>query len=67
MESVVRRANAPRLRHYPAVAARCAESGAIYAACVTRDLNVEHKSCDREFVAFKQCIQKAAAEMKVRL
>lgn len=65
MESV-RRANA-RLRQYPAHLVKCADSGAAYAACVTRDLNVEHRACDREFQAFRQCVQKAAADMKVRL
>lgn len=65
MESV-RRANA-RLRNYPTYLAKCADSGAVYAACVTRDLNVEHRVCDKEFQAFRQCVQKAAADMKVRL
>lgn len=65
MESV-RRANV-RLRQYPAHLAKCADSAAAYAACVTRDLNVEHKSCDAQFQTFKQCVQKAAADAKVRL
>lgn len=65
MESV-RRANA-RLRNYPAYMAKCADTAAVYAACVTRDLNVEHRACDKEFVAFRQCVQRAAAEARVRL
>lgn len=62
----VRKANA-RFRQYPIVLAKCSESAAIYAACVTRDLNVTHKVCDVEFMAFKQCLQRAASDMKTKL
>lgn len=65
MESV-RRAN-NRLRNYPIYLAKCSESAALYAACVTRDLNVERGICEKEFVVFKQCVQKAASDMKVRI
>lgn len=65
MESV-RRAN-NRLRNYPIYLAKCSQTAGVYAACVTRDLNVERGICEKEFVAFKQCVQKAASEMKVRL
>lgn len=65
MESV-RRANG-RLRNYPAYLAKCSQSAAVYAACVTRDLNVERSICDKEFLVFKQCVQKAASDIKVRL
>lgn len=62
----VRKANS-RIRQYPILLAKCSESGAVYAACVTRDLNVNHKVCDKEFQKFKQCLQKAASEMKIKL
>lgn len=65
MESV-RRAGA-RLKQYPAHVAKCADSAGAYAACVTRDLNVEHRACDREFRAFRECLQKVATEAKTRL
>lgn len=65
MESV-RKANA-RMHYYPILLTKCAASGAVYAACVTRDLNVNHKVCDKEFIKFKQCLQKVASEMKTKL
>lgn len=46
---------------------KCSESAAVYAACVTRDLNVSHRACDKEFSDFKQCLQKAAQQMKTKL
>lgn len=65
MESV-KKAN-QRLRNYPILLAKCSVSAAAYAACVTTDLNVSHKSCDQEFQQFKQCLQKAASDMKTKL
>lgn len=65
MESV-RKAN-QRLKQYPLLLGKCSESGAVYAACVTRDLNVSHRACEKEFSDFKKCLQKAAMEMKTKL
>lgn len=65
MESV--RKAKQRLRNYPILLGKCAETATIYAACVSRDLNVQHKSCDKEFQLFKECLQKASKEMKTRL
>lgn len=65
MESV-RKAN-QRLKQYPIILGKCSESAAIYAACVTRDLNVSHRLCEKEFVEFKKCLQKVAHEMKTKL
>lgn len=56
-----------RFRQYPVLLAKCSESAAIYAACVTRDLNVNHKVCDKEFTEFKRCLQKAASDMKTKI
>ncbi|XP_058461669.1 uncharacterized protein LOC131436779 [Malaya genurostris] len=65
MESV-RKAN-QRLRSYPILLGKCSVAAAAYAACVTTDLNVSHKVCEQEFQLFKQCLQKAASDMKTRL
>lgn len=65
MESI-RKANI-RIRNYPIVLAKCSNSAAVYAACVTQDLNIKHKICDKEFQAFKMCLQKVANEMKTKL
>lgn len=65
MESV-RKAN-QRLRKYPILLGKCSDKAAIYAACVTRDFNVQHKICEKEFQEFKNCLQKAASEMKTKL
>ncbi|XP_053671475.1 uncharacterized protein LOC128721722 [Anopheles nili] len=65
MESV-KRAN-QRLRSYPLLIAQCSVAAAAYAACVTTDLNVAHRTCDKEFHNFKECMQKAAIERKTKL
>lgn len=65
MESV--RKAKQRLRNYPILLGKCAESATVYAACVTRDSNVQHKTCDKEFQLFKDCLKSAAKEMKTKL
>lgn len=65
MESV--RKARQRLSNYPALLAKCSVQGAAYAACVTQDFNVKKEACEKEFVAFKECLQKAAVEMKTKL
>lgn len=65
MESV--RKAKQRLRNYPILLGKCAESATVYAACVTRDLNIQHKTCEKEFQLFKVCLQKASTEMKTKL
>lgn len=65
MESV-RKAN-QRLRNYPVLLAKCSVAAAAYATCVTTDLNVAHRVCDKEFQQFQLCLQKAAREMGTKL
>jgi len=65
MESV-RKAN-QRMRNYPIIIGKCAAVGATYAACVTKDFNVAHKACDKEFQQFKDCMRRVAMEMKTKL
>lgn len=65
MESV-RKAH-QRMRNYPILLAKCAESSTVYAACVSRDFNVKHLTCDKEFQLFQKCLQQAAKEMKTRI
>lgn len=65
MESV--RKAKQRLKQYPIMLGKCSESAAIYAACVTRDLNVSHRLCEKEFVEFKKCLRNVAQQMKTKL
>lgn len=48
-----------RLQQYPALIAKCSASASKYAICVTRDLNVQHNACEKEFREFKECLKKA--------
>lgn len=65
MESV--RKAKQRMRNYPILLGKCAESAKVYAVCVSRDLNVQHKTCEKEFQLFKECLQRAAKEMTTKL
>lgn len=65
MESV-RKAN-QRLRNYPVLLAKCSVAAAAYAKCVTSDLNVSHRVCDKEFQQFQQCLQRVSREMGTKL
>lgn len=65
MESV--RKARQRMSNYPTLLAKCSVQGAAYAACVTQDFNVKQGACEKEFVTFKQCLKKAAVEMKTKL
>lgn len=49
-----------RLQKYSTFIAKCSHSASIYAACVTRDLNVKQNICEKEFVEFKNCLNEAA-------
>lgn len=65
MESV--RKAKQRLRNYPVLIGKCSTTAATYAACVTRDLDVQKNVCDKEFQLFKKCLQEQAKTMKTRL
>ncbi|XP_030557676.1 uncharacterized protein LOC115760481 [Drosophila novamexicana] len=65
MESV-RKANT-RLRNYPILLTRCAEQASLYAACVSREINVQPKICENEFKEFLNCMRKTAKELKTKL
>lgn len=56
-----------RMRQYPMLLGKCSVQAGAYAACVTQDFNVSHKACDNEFNLFKECLKKAAADMKTKL
>lgn len=55
------------MRQYPMLLGKCSLQAGSYAACVTQDFNVAHKACDKEFNLFKECLQKAAVDMKTKL
>lgn len=65
MESV--RKAKDRLKSYPILIAKCSSSAAQYAACVTRDLDIQKHACDKEFQEFKKCLVDQAKNMKTRL
>lgn len=65
MESV--RKAKDRLSKYPILVAKCSSSAAQYAACVTRDLDIQKHACDKEFQQFKKCLFEQAKGMKTRL
>lgn len=56
-----------RLAKYPVLVAKCSSAAAVYAACVTRDLDIQKHACDKEFQAFKQCLVAQAKAMKTRM
>lgn len=49
-----------RLQNYPILMTKCSTAASTYAACVTRDLNVKHNICEKEFLEFKKCLNEAA-------
>jgi len=56
-----------RLNKYPVLIAKCSTSAAQYAACVTRDVDIQKHACDKEFQHFKKCLFEQAKAMKTRL
>lgn len=56
-----------RLKNYPILLGKCAATAGVYAKCVTADFNVQHRACEKEFVEFKQCLERAAKDMKTKL
>lgn len=62
----LRKAN-QRLKNYPLLLGQCATSASAYAKCVTVDFDVKQGACEKEFAEFRQCLQKAAKEMKTKL
>lgn len=65
MESV--RKAKDRLSKYPIFVAKCSTTAAQYAACVTRDLDIQKSACDKEFQQFKKCLVEQSRAMKIRL
>lgn len=56
-----------RLSKYPLLVAKCSSTATLYAACVTRDMNIKQQACDKEFREFKKCLVEQAKAMKTRL
>lgn len=54
-----------RLQQTPALIAQCSAAATKYAICVSRDLNVKHLACEKEFAEFKQCLKEAAKRKTV--
>lgn len=62
----LRKAN-QRLKNYPILLGKCATSASVYAKCVTADFNVKQGACEKEFIDFRACLQRAAKDMKTKL
>lgn len=56
-----------RLAKYPVLIAKCSTVAAQYASCVTRDLDIQKHSCEKEFQQFRKCLAEQAKAMKTRL
>lgn len=65
MESVLKARQ--RLRRYPELLVECSAPAAAYATCVLAKENIKRVDCDREFQEFRQCMQRAAHRMGMRL
>lgn len=65
MESVTRAKN--RFKQYPLILSKCKAEASNYAKCVLKKGSVELNDCTEEFRSFKNCLQKAAANLKTRL
>ena len=56
-----------RLQLYPKLLASCGPAGKDYARCVALKDNVLKGDCEKEFIAFKICLQKEARRMSTRM
>lgn len=65
MESVKRAQN--RFRQYPMILGKCKNEATLYAKCVLKKDNVIMNDCVNEFSQFKNCLQRAALELKTRI
>ena len=57
-----------RLGLYPTWIASCSPEATVYAKCVAKYMGgVSKGQCEAEFVAFRQCVSKAATKMGKKL
>ncbi|XP_056644067.1 uncharacterized protein LOC130449965 [Diorhabda sublineata] len=56
-----------RYRKYPLLLSKCGKDAVQYATCVLKKDNVNMNDCKKEFMDFKNCLQKAAASLKTRI
>lgn len=65
MESVVKAKQ--RFKQYPVIFAKCSKEAGVYATCVLKQDNLGKNDCSAEFQGFKNCLGKAAANLKTRI
>ncbi|XP_072400785.1 uncharacterized protein [Diabrotica undecimpunctata] len=56
-----------RYRQYPLLLAKCGKEATGYATCVLKRDSIAMNDCKKEFVDFKNCLQKAATSLKTRI
>ena len=57
-----------RLQKFPQMFTSCSKEAVVYGQCVTRKYeDVSKDSCVKEFEMFRDCLQKAARNLKVKL
>lgn len=65
MESVKKAKD--RFKQYPLVLGKCKTEASKYAKCVLSKDSVSLNDCNEEFKMFKNCLQKTAANMRIRI
>ena len=57
-----------RLKAFPQLLIRCNTEAAVYGKCIVRKHeDICPNACLKEFQLFKECLQRAAKEMKTRI
>lgn len=65
MESVLKAKR--RLKLFPTYLAECSSEGALYAKCVVQTDDPKMHQCEKEFAAFRKCLQSAAKRHSSRI
>lgn len=56
-----------RLKLFPTYLAECSSEGAVYAKCVVQTDDPKMNQCNKEFDAFRKCLQHAAKKHSSRI
>lgn len=56
-----------RLKTFPKLLAECSTAAAAYAKCVSQSDDPKHHQCQKEFLAFKECLASAAKKSGTRI
>lgn len=57
-----------RLQTFPRLVQSCSGEAAVYAKCVVqKHEDISPHACEKEFLLFKECLEKAARKLKTRI